>query len=237
LYILHYAPDNASLIIRLVLEEAGLPYRTALADRAIRAQDSAAYLKINPAGLIPALETPVGPIFETGAILLWLADKHDLGPKPDACSSGDFLKWLFFISNTAHADLRRIFYSGLYTPPGSEDGHYALAAARMKGHFALLDHAATEKPRALCPALNSDAVHRRPDAVGGAVHHQPRHVVRHGRLPNTRRPRRSPRTPPRHPARQRRRGLRCHPTHRPQICHANRGQHLVTGLTAHSPLA
>ena len=33
MYTLHYAPDNASLIIRLVLDGAGLPYRTALVDR------------------------------------------------------------------------------------------------------------------------------------------------------------------------------------------------------------
>ena len=33
-YRLHYAPDNASLVIRLVLEEMGLPYETVLVDRA-----------------------------------------------------------------------------------------------------------------------------------------------------------------------------------------------------------
>ncbi len=33
MYTLHYAPDNASLIIRLVLDGAGIPYRTALVNR------------------------------------------------------------------------------------------------------------------------------------------------------------------------------------------------------------
>lgn len=146
MYILHYAPDNASLIIRLVLEEAGLPYRTALVDRATRAQDSAAYRALNPAGLIPALEIPDGPIFETGAILLWLSDTHGLGPKPDSADRGNFLKWLFFLSNTAHADLRQIFYPELYVPPEAEDGHYALLSARMHRHLSLLDQAATDNP-------------------------------------------------------------------------------------------
>ena len=110
MYRLHYAPDNASLIIRLVLDGAGIPYRTVLVDRAARQQDSPAYRALNPTGLIPTLETPVGPISETGAILLWLADTHHLGPGPADPDRPAFLKWLFFLSNTAHADLRQIFY-------------------------------------------------------------------------------------------------------------------------------
>ena len=58
-YRLHYAPDNASLIIRLALEEIGVPYETVLVDRRSRAQDTTAYRALNPAGLIPVLETPV----------------------------------------------------------------------------------------------------------------------------------------------------------------------------------
>lgn len=146
MYTLHYAPDNASLIIRLVLEEARLPYTTALVDRSIRAQDSAAYLRLNPTGLIPALETPHGPMFETGAILLWLSDTHGLGPTPDAPDRGDFLKWLFFISNTLHAELRQLFYADRFAPPGAEAGHHALLTGRLTQHLAVLDHAATQSP-------------------------------------------------------------------------------------------
>ncbi len=114
-YVLHYAPDNASLIIRLVLEEMALPYRTVLVDRSRCAQNSAAYRTLNPAGLIPVLETDHGPLFETGAILLWLADTHGkMAPAPDAPDRGDFLKWLFFISNTLHAQLRMLFYPAKY---------------------------------------------------------------------------------------------------------------------------
>ena len=151
MYTLHYAPDNASLIIRLVLEEAGLPYRTALVDRSIRAQDSAAYRAINPAGLIPALETADGPMFETAAILLWLSDRHNLGPRPDARTRGSFLKWLFFISNTAHADLRLLFYPSQYVPTEATVGLHALLTARMIRHFTLLDQAANDHPALFTP--------------------------------------------------------------------------------------
>jgi glutathione S-transferase len=142
MYTLHYAPDNASLIIRLVLETAGIPYQTVLVNRALREQDGPAYRALNPAGLIPTLITPQGPISETGAILLWLGDRHNLAPGPDHDSRAPFLKWLFFLSNTAHADLRQIFYPQLYVPPEATAGHHAILTARMLGHFALLDQAA-----------------------------------------------------------------------------------------------
>lgn len=114
-YRLHYAPDNASLIIRLALEALGVAYETVLVDRSAAAQKSPAYLALNPNGLIPVLETPDGPIFETGAILLWLADRHAaLFPAPDSSQRAEALKWLFFLSNTLHTTLRMSFYSDQY---------------------------------------------------------------------------------------------------------------------------
>ncbi|UYV37756.1 glutathione S-transferase family protein [Rhodobacteraceae bacterium D3-12] len=148
-YRLHYAPDNASLIVRLALEELGLPYETALVDRAANAQASAAYRSLNPHGLIPVLETPNGAIFETGAILLWLADTHGvLAPAPDAPERGDFLKWLFFLSNTLHPGLRMLFYPAKYA--GADPTHQAALSATMqsalKTHLQALDNLAATHP-------------------------------------------------------------------------------------------
>ncbi len=147
MYVLHYAPDNASLIVRLVLDGAGIPYRTALVDRRTRQQDSPAYRTLNPAGLVPVLQTPHGPLFETGAILLWLCDTHRLAPAPDHPDRPLFLKWLFFLSNTAHADLRMIFYPHQYAPADRFAAHHEIIAGRMLRHFGLLDTAATANPQ------------------------------------------------------------------------------------------
>ncbi|MBL4915993.1 glutathione S-transferase family protein [Szabonella alba] len=148
-YVLHYAPDNASLIVRIALSEAGAAFTTRLVDRRRRAQTEPAYRALAPTGRIPVLETPQGPIFETGAILLWLAERHPaagLGPAPDSPARGDFLKWLFFLSNSLHADLRQLFYPETQVPPGAIAGHHAITSARILQHFALMERACADHP-------------------------------------------------------------------------------------------
>lgn len=150
-YVLHYAPDNASQIIRMTLEEMGLPYRTALVDRSVRAQDMPAYRALNPTGLIPALETPQGALFETGAILLWLTETHEaMAPAPGSAARGNFLKWLFFTANTLHADARLLFYPESHA--GSAQALPAfrrLTEARILRHLNLLNTVAALKPGTL----------------------------------------------------------------------------------------
>lgn len=148
-YRLHYAPDNASLIVRLSLEELGAPYETVLVDRAARGQKAPGYLALNPNGLIPVLETPDGPVFETGAIVLWLADRHgQLAPAVDSARRAAFLKWLFFVSNTLHPALRMIFYPGQYA--GDDRAAQAALRRHMQGeiarHLDKLEALAAQRP-------------------------------------------------------------------------------------------
>ena len=141
-YVLHYAPDNASLAIRLALEELGLPYHTSLVDRRKTAQRSPGYLALNPNGLIPVLQTPDTAIFETAAILLWLADRHgSLAPAPTSPERADCLKWLFFLSNTLHTDLRRMFYPAAYIGASQTDQMKVqdIAQASIQRHLGVLN--------------------------------------------------------------------------------------------------
>ncbi|MEM9967790.1 MAG: glutathione S-transferase family protein [Pseudomonadota bacterium] len=146
-YVLHYAPDNASMIIRLALEHRAIPYKKKLVNRAAREQTTAGFRGLNPNGQIPVLETPQGPLFETGAILLWLADTHGgLGPDPRSKARGDFLKWLFFAANTLHPALRMIFYPEKYI---AED-HVTALRRGLQTHlhvqFTTIDQIAADKP-------------------------------------------------------------------------------------------
>lgn len=146
--VLHYAPDNASLIVRLALEEMGLPYRTALVDRARRAQDSAEYRAVNPTGLIPALEGATATLFETGAILMWLTETQGaMAPAPGQPERADFLKWLFFTANTLHADARLHFYPEQYAGGAAALPAFRRATeARLLRHLSLLEGIAARAP-------------------------------------------------------------------------------------------
>jgi glutathione S-transferase len=126
--ILHHAPDFASTIVRLALEELELPHTLAIVDLDSGALATAAYRKVNPAGLIPALETDDGPMFETGAILLWLVDRTGrLGPGPNDPDRPAFLSWLFFTSNALHQAALAMFYP--HRPAGEANTDAARAAA------------------------------------------------------------------------------------------------------------
>lgn len=139
-YCLHYAPDNASLVIRLALEELALAYDVRLVDRGSAQQKSEAYRALNPAGRIPVLETPDGPVFETAAILIWLSDRYGgLLPPAGAAERGTALKWLLYIASTLHPHLIQLFYSDRYS--GHVDDFRSHVAALARHDLLLLDSA------------------------------------------------------------------------------------------------
>lgn len=140
---LHYAPDNASLCVRLALEELGLPYETTLVDRKISAQKSPQFLALNPNGLIPVLETPQGPLFETGAILMWLGDVYGkLMPGINAPERMYATQWMMWLANTLHPTLRMMFYPQQYAD-GDDQPTHRMASQRLQAHLAVLSAAPT----------------------------------------------------------------------------------------------
>jgi glutathione S-transferase len=141
---LYWAPDNANLPVRMVLHELDVPYEAVSVDRMHAAHKAADYLALNPQGLLPVLVTDGqdAPLFETAAILLHLAERSG-GLLPAApAARGRLLKWLFFISNTLHADLRVLFHPERYVPDAAVVPVLrAGVRARVEGHLALLDQA------------------------------------------------------------------------------------------------
>jgi len=137
-YTLFYSPDSANIVVRMVLEELALPYEALEVDRTQEGQRSPEFLRFNPQGLLPVLVDPAQdePLFETAAILLHLADTHHALQPPPA-ERGRLLKWLFFLSNTLHADLRALFYSPRYV--ATED---AIAPLRIALHRRVTEHCA-----------------------------------------------------------------------------------------------
>ena len=140
MYILHAVPDWASLIVHLVLEEMGVPYTLALKDVDAGDLDTPAFRAISPFGKIPALETPQGPLFETAAILLWLAAQHGgIAPAPTDPKRGAFLQWFIFTTNTVHPAMMNLLHP--YRPGGDAAMDMVLPTAHdnLRTYYAALD--------------------------------------------------------------------------------------------------
>ena len=146
---LHHAPDFASTIVRFALEELELPHTLALVDIDGGALASPEYRRVNPVGLIPALETDHGPMFETAAILLWLVDQTGrLGPGPKDPDRGAFLSWLFFTSNALHQAALAMFYPHRPAGEANTDAARAAAQEQILARLGLIETLiATQAPR------------------------------------------------------------------------------------------
>lgn len=147
MYVLHYAPDTASLAVRLVLTDLRLPHELRLVDRDGGELASPAYRALHPLGKIPVLDTPDGPMFETAAILLYLADRHGhLAPAVGSHDRATFLKWLFFTSTNLHASEMELFYPERVAGPEAVEALLPRAAERVRFCLAALDQAAAGSP-------------------------------------------------------------------------------------------
>ncbi|MDO9074358.1 MAG: glutathione S-transferase N-terminal domain-containing protein [Rubrivivax sp.] len=88
--------------ISVALEEMGLPYETHIVDIGKGEQFQPAFLKISPNNKIPAIVDTAGPtgapvsVFESGAILLYLAEKTGRFLPPDAVARVAVYEWLMF---------------------------------------------------------------------------------------------------------------------------------------------
>ncbi len=141
---LYWSPDSANLVVRMALHELALPYDAVPVDRAAGAHRRQDYLDLNPQGLLPVLVVAEqdAPLFETAAILLYLADREGGLSPAEPRAQGRFLKWLFFLSNTLHADLRILFYAERYTvDPAAAPALRAGVRRRIDAHLVLLDQA------------------------------------------------------------------------------------------------
>ncbi|HEY8710376.1 MAG TPA: glutathione S-transferase N-terminal domain-containing protein [Burkholderiaceae bacterium] len=155
---LHYHPGNASLAPHLLLEEIGAPFELVFVDRAQGAHKSAAYLALNPSGLIPVLVDGDLVLFEAAAICLYLADAHPqaaLAPALGTAQRAQFYKWLIWLTNTLQATLIVYFYPERWADTPD-------AVAQVKAHAeakigAMLDQFDAELARLGGPWLLGEA--------------------------------------------------------------------------------
>jgi GSH-dependent disulfide-bond oxidoreductase len=99
---LYSVPTPNGVKVSVMLEETGLPYEAHLLDLGSNEQQSAEFRSLNPYGKIPAIIDPAGPggeplaLFESGAILIYLADKTGRFLPSAAGARYETLQWLMF---------------------------------------------------------------------------------------------------------------------------------------------
>jgi GST-like protein len=99
---LYSLPTPNGVKISIMLEEIGLPYEPHRVAFDTRDQMSAAFLSLSPNNKIPAILDPDGPggkpfgLFESGAILLYLAEKTGRLLPQDPRARYETIQWLMF---------------------------------------------------------------------------------------------------------------------------------------------
>lgn len=85
--------------VAILLEELGIPYRVHALNLVANEQKQPEFLKINPNGRIPAIideDADNFAVFESGAILVYLAEKHGQLLPTDAKGRSLVMQWLMF---------------------------------------------------------------------------------------------------------------------------------------------
>ena len=87
--------------VALLLEELGLPYEAVPVDTRKGEQHTAAFKAVNPNAKVPAIDDDGVVMFDSNAIVLWLADKHARFVPTDMASAerAETLSWLMFIAS------------------------------------------------------------------------------------------------------------------------------------------
>ena len=99
---LYSFPTPNGVKVSIALEEVGLPYEAHAVDIGKNESWTPEFLSLNPNGKIPAIIDPNGPggkplgLFESGAILLYLADKTGKLMPADAALRYETIQWVFF---------------------------------------------------------------------------------------------------------------------------------------------
>ena len=99
---LYSLPTPNGVKASIMLEETGLPYEAHLVRFDTNDQMSPEFLSLNPNNKIPAILDPNGPggqpfaLFESGAILVYLADKSGRFMPKDVAGKYETLQWVMF---------------------------------------------------------------------------------------------------------------------------------------------
>jgi len=116
--------------IFIALEELALPYNTILTDTWKGEHFTPEFATLNPNQKIPVIVDHDGPggkkqvVFESGAILIYLADKTKKLIPADPCKRSDVMQWLMLQMSAIGPYSGQVVHFSQWAPPGND---YALS--------------------------------------------------------------------------------------------------------------
>lgn len=140
---LYSLPTPNGVKVSIMLEETGLPYEPHLVRFEAKEQMSPEFLSLNPYGKIPAILDPEGPngkpfpLFESAAILIYLADKAGQFLPQDAALRYETIQWLMFQMAGVGPMFGQLGYFHKFTGKDYEDkrprDHFVAESKRLLG--------------------------------------------------------------------------------------------------------
>ncbi|HYH97735.1 glutathione S-transferase family protein [Hyalangium sp.] len=116
---LYFSPMTRATRPRWMLEELGVPYELATLDMMKGEHKKPEYLKIHPLGAVPALEDGGFTMYESAAIIMYLADKYPekgLAPALGTADRGAYYQWISFAMTEADPLLVTILMNTRFLP-------------------------------------------------------------------------------------------------------------------------
>ena len=140
---LYSLPTPNGVKVSIALEETGLPYEAHRVSFDTQDQMTPAFLSLNPNNKIPAILDPNGPggqplaLFESGAILVYLADKTGQLMPQDPARRYETLQWLMFQMGGVGPMFGQLGFFHKFAGKAYEDkrplGRYAAESERLLG--------------------------------------------------------------------------------------------------------
>ena len=116
---LYFNPQSRAVIAKWMLDECGAEYEIVSIDFEKRDHKAPDFLKINPAGKLPALVDGESKIFEGAAICLYLGDKFskaNLAPKIGAAERGRYLSLMVYSTSQLEPAMGDAMLGGQTSP-------------------------------------------------------------------------------------------------------------------------
>ena len=156
---LYYSPGTASLVVHWLLIELDVEHELRLVDFDSREQKSAEYLKLNPNGVVPTLLVDGEPVFESAALVMFLADAYPmagLAPPLDSLERAHYYQWLMHLANPLQPAFRNWFYPTEAAGEANAEATKAQAQVRIEGCWDRIDaHLAERGPWLLGDRLSA----------------------------------------------------------------------------------